>query len=265
MAKLFGSWPNRLDIPCARTLAGWLEHLRASLAVGTISWQLATICWTGRSTDEAAWRFLTSDSHGCWNAGWQVLLPAWWEAASRKKPRLRAKVRAKRQEPAVQAARCSGSTRSSTSTGVSPLATPILREAEFAELVARNERLVRFRGQWIQLDPALLAQIRKAMASVGQRQGLSFQDVLQLHLLGGRTDEPTDDDSPEQRRRMTSAHQLEVELNEHLIKLIGQLGQQTEWPTLAVPAGLQAELRAYQHDGFRLACLSCAASDLAPV
>ncbi len=34
------------------------------------------------------------------------------------------------------------------------------------------------------------------------------------------------------------------------MKLISQLGEQTEWPALAVPAGLQAELRAYQQDGF---------------
>ena len=123
-----------------------------------------------------------------------------------------------------------------------------LTEAEFAELVARNERLVHFRGQWVPLDPALLAQIRKAMARVDNAAGLSFQDVLQLHLLGG-SDSP-DDGTPEQLQEDEERALLEVELNEHLIKLISQLGGQTEWPALAVPAGLQAELRAYQHDGF---------------
>ena len=124
-----------------------------------------------------------------------------------------------------------------------------LTEAEFAELVARNERLVHFRGQWISLDPALLAQIRKAMARVDNTAGLSFQDVLQLHLLGGGSDS-LDDGSPEQLQEDEERALLEVELNEHLIKLISQLGGQTEWPELAVPAGLQAELRAYQRDGF---------------
>ena len=41
-----------------------------------------------------------------------------------------------------------------------------------------------------------------------------------------------------------------MELNEHLVKLIGQLGRQNEWPSLPVPAGLKAEPRTYQHDGF---------------
>ncbi|KAF6599007.1 SNF2 helicase-associated domain-containing protein, partial [Paenibacillus sp. EKM208P] len=72
-----------------------------------------------------------------------------------------------------------------------------LSESEFAELVARNERLVRFRGQWIALDPALLAQIRRAMAGIDSAQGLSFQDILQLHLLGN-ADEPEGDASGEQ-------------------------------------------------------------------
>ena len=59
-----------------------------------------------------------------------------------------------------------------------------LSEAEFAELVARNERLVRFRGQWIPLDPVLVAKIRQMMAGVDREEGLSFQDILHLHLLG---------------------------------------------------------------------------------
>ena len=73
-----------------------------------------------------------------------------------------------------------------------------LSEAEFAELVARNERLVRFRGQWIPLDPALVAQIRQMMAGVDREEGLSFQDILHLHLLGNNDEsEQTKQDSEE--------------------------------------------------------------------
>ena len=58
-----------------------------------------------------------------------------------------------------------------------------LSEEEFADLVARNERLVQFRGEWVPLDPDLLEQIRRAMGGVDREQGLSFQDILHLHLL----------------------------------------------------------------------------------
>lgn len=80
-------------------------------------------------------------------------------------------------------------------------------------------------------------------------QGLSFQDVLQLHLLGAG--EEADADATEEQLQEDAARlRLEVELNEHLISLIGQLGQRSEWPKPPVPAGLKAELRTYQHEGF---------------
>lgn len=124
-----------------------------------------------------------------------------------------------------------------------------LTEAEFAELVARGERLVRFKGKWVSLDPALLAQIQRAMAGMDKSQGLSFQDVLQLHLLGAG--EEADAEATEEQLQEDAARlRLEVELNEHLISLIGQLGQRSEWPKPPVPASLKAELRTYQHEGF---------------
>ncbi|WP_198536479.1 DEAD/DEAH box helicase, partial [Paenibacillus sp. DMB5] len=125
-----------------------------------------------------------------------------------------------------------------------------LSEAEFAELVARGERLVQFRGKWIPLDPALLAQIQRAMAGMDKSHGLSFQDVLQLHLLGSGEEGGDAEAAAEQAEQQAARVRLEVELNEQLVQLIGQLGQRAEWPRPAVPAGLQAELRSYQHEGF---------------
>ncbi|WP_445252540.1 DEAD/DEAH box helicase [Paenibacillus sp. FSL R5-0928] len=199
-------------------------------------------------SDAIAWRFLTAESQRLLEAGWQVLLPAWWEAASRKKPRLRAKI-------------SSGEDKRSSGESLFGLDSIIdfdwrisigdadLTEAEFAELVARGERLVRFKGKWVSLDPALLAQIQRAMAGMDKSQGLSFQDVLQLHLLGAG--EEADAEATEEQLQEDAARlRLEVELNEHLISLIGQLGQRSEWPKPPVPASLKAELRTYQHEGF---------------
>ncbi len=245
--SVFGSWPNRWSSYVHERSAGWLDRLRATLPSERLAGSSEDLL--GKPlTDEAAWHFLTVDSPRLLESGWQVLLPAWWEAASRRKPRLRAKVRA-----SVGDSGGSGSSLFGLDSLVDfdwriAIGDSDLTEAEFAELVSRNERLVHFRGQWVPLDPALLAQIRKAMARVDNAAGLSFQDVLQLHLLGG-SDSP-DDGSPEQQQEDEERALLEVELNEHLIKLISQLAGQTEWPALTVPAGLQAELRAYQHDGF---------------
>lgn len=240
-----GLWPAEWSPHVRDRSASWLMRLRASLPEE----------WFAGGTDvlsypldnETAWRFLTLDSHRLLDAGWQVLLPAWWETASRKKPRLRAKVSPE-----------SGSRGGQSLFGLDSIidfdwrvaiGDAELTEAEFTELVARNERIIRFRGQWITLDPALLAQIRRAMDGMDKSQGLSFQDVLQLHLLGN-SDDNGNEDSPESPPEDATRIRLEVELNSHLIQLIAQLGQQTEWPKLAVPTSLQAELRAYQHQGY---------------
>ncbi|WP_256758738.1 DEAD/DEAH box helicase [Cohnella sp. WQ 127256] len=247
--EVLGSWPSVWTEHVRSRSASWLDRLRASLPEDRFNGARDDI-FAEPLDDEAAWRFLTVDSQRLLEAGWQVLLPAWWEAASRKKPRLRAKVSSGE-----------GSRSSESLFGLDSIidfnwriaiGEIDLSEAEFAELVARNVRLVRFRGEWVQLDPALLAQIRKAMASVDKGQGLSFQDVLQLHLLGGEgaITDGEGNHSAEEKAEQEERIRLEVELNEHLIKLIGQLNQQTGQPKLAVPSGLRAELRTYQQEGY---------------
>ncbi|OKP99509.1 helicase [Paenibacillus sp. P46E] len=240
-----GRWPAPWTEHVHERAAGWLSRLRDSLPGEHIG--------RGRDvlgeplSDEVAWRFLTVNSRRLLEAGWQVLLPAWWEAASRKKPRLRAKI------SSGEGSRGGGSL-----FGLDALVDfdwrisigdADLSEAEFAELVARGERLVKFRGQWIPLDPALLAQIQRAMAGMDKSQGLSFQDVLQLHLLGSSEEEAAEA-AAEQAEEEAARFRLEVELNAHLVQLIGQLGQREQWPQPAVPAGLHAELRSYQQEGY---------------
>ncbi|SPY21625.1 helicase [Paenibacillus polymyxa] len=243
-----GSWPDAWTVHVRERSGGWLKRLTAILPAGQRAGSRDDILSRPLS-DEAAWQFLTTDSQRLLESGWQVLLPAWWEAATRKKPKLRAKVR-----PGEGAGeRTKGSSLFGLDSIVQfdwrvAIGDADLSESEFAELVARNERLVRFRGQWIALDPALLAQIRRAMNGIDSAQGLSFQDILQLHLLGN-TDEPEGDASGEQPED-PARFRLEVELNAHLLKLISQLGRQSEWPALDVPDGLQAELRTYQRDGY---------------
>ncbi|WP_420793117.1 DEAD/DEAH box helicase [Paenibacillus polymyxa] len=243
-----GSWPDAWTAHVRERSAGWLEGLTSILPAGQRAGSRDDVLNRPLS-DEVAWQFLTTDSQRLLEGGWQVLLPAWWEAATRKKPKLRAKVR-----PGEGVGeRTKGSSLFGLDSIVQfdwrvAIGDADLSESEFAELVARNERLVRFRGQWIALDPALLAQIRRAMAGIDSAQGLSFQDILQLHLLGN-ADEPEGDASGEQPED-AARFRLEVELNAHLLKLISQLGRQSEWPALDVPDGLQAELRTYQRDGY---------------
>ncbi|OMF21176.1 ATP-dependent helicase [Paenibacillus sp. FSL H8-0548] len=242
--EALGSWPASWTAAIRERERGWLDRLRACLPRERLAGPAEDLLHSPLDND-AAWRFLAADSPRLLEAGWQVLLPAWWETASRRKPRLRAKISSR--------AESAGESLFGLDSLIEfdwriAIGESDLTESEFNELVARNERLVRFRGQWISLDPALLAQIRKAMAGIDRSEGLSFQDVLQLHLLGS-SDEP-EGGPAEQDAEQAQRIMLEVELNEHLAKLVSQLSQRADWPVLDVPSGLQAELRAYQREGY---------------
>ncbi|XID92382.1 DEAD/DEAH box helicase [Paenibacillaceae bacterium WGS1546] len=246
--ELLGAWPNAWTEQVNQRSANWLKRLLALLPDERFNGSPNDV-FAEPLNDEAAWRFLTADGPRLLEAGWHVLLPAWWEAARRKKPRLRAKLGSGE-----------GRREGSSLFGLDSLidfdwriaiGDVDLSEAEFAELVSRGARLVRFRGQWIQLDPALLRQIRQAMAAVDKRQGLSFQDVLQLHLLGGEgAEDENSGEAEEDEAARAERIRLEVELNEHLVMLIGQLTQHAERPALPPPTGLRAQLRPYQLEGY---------------
>ncbi|KAF4324105.1 hypothetical protein G195_002674 [Phytophthora kernoviae 00238/432] len=254
--RLEGDWPEVWTPFILDRSAGWLEQLRAHLPRIRRSISGSRDVLSDPLGDQDAWLFLTQDSGRLLEAGWQVLLPGWWEAARKKKPKLRAKVKPEE-----------GSDRGQSFFGLDSIihfdwriaiGDTDLSEEEFADLVARNERLVRFRGEWVPLDPALLEQIRRAMGGVDQEQGLSFQDILHLHLLHNEQREYRNqkrkegqEDQEEEQPQSSENIRLEVELNEHLNRVIAQLGgRQGGAPSLPVPAGLHAELRSYQKEGF---------------
>ncbi|WP_201317964.1 DEAD/DEAH box helicase [Paenibacillus sp. EPM92] len=198
----------------------------------------------GRLTDEAAWRFLNEDSLKLLQAGFSVFLPVWWEELRRSQPRLKAQLKS------------SVGSRSESFFGADQLmkfdwkvavGELDFSEEEFARLTAEKKRLLYIRGRWIQLDPAFVAAVRQAMKRVG-KQGLSFREVLELHLLGaGRGDNGTVD--AEQQEAETTELRIEVELNSHMAELIGRLQHMSRIPIVEPPVTLQAGLRNYQKAG----------------
>ncbi|RAI86820.1 SNF2 family DNA or RNA helicase [Paenibacillus pabuli] len=253
--RLEGEWPDVWTPFILDRSAGWLEQLSAHLPRIRRAISGSRDVLSDPLGDQDAWLFLTQDSGRLLEAGWQVLLPGWWEAARKKKPKLRAKVKPEE-----------GSERGQSFFGLDSIihfdwriaiGDTDLSEEEFADLVARNERLVRFRGEWVPLDPALLEQIRRAMGGVDQEQGLSFQDILHLHLLHNEQREYRNQkrkegqEEEEEQPQSNENIRLEVELNEHLNRIIAQLGGgQGGAPSLPIPKGLHAELRSYQKEGF---------------
>ncbi|GGI16724.1 DEAD/DEAH box helicase [Gottfriedia solisilvae] len=186
-------------------------------------------------SEQNAWTFLTEDSEKVLSANIQVLLPSWWQALKQNKMTLKASVKGKptgnsffNMETLVDF-----NWRISTN-GME------LSEQQFQQFVENQRRLIQFNGQWIALDPAFIARMKKMMEKA-EKQGLRFHEVLQHELLQG-SEKVEDDNSP--------FAEVEIEVDDVFRELTKRLTSINDVPDLEKPAGLQATLRAYQQKGF---------------
>ncbi|NGZ77255.1 DEAD/DEAH box helicase [Saccharibacillus alkalitolerans] len=260
-----GDWPSAWEKPVRERSAEWLKSLRTGLPTPRVA-PGHDILARGMGGPDA-WQFLTKDSPRLLNAGWRVLLPAWWQAASKKKPKLKARVKEEEGEGKKGGRSVFGLDSVLNFDWRIAIGDAEFSEEEYLELAARNERLVQFRGEWVALDPALLTQISRAMNGLDKRSGLSFQDILQLQLL--KKEEENSEAEERSRAEEDARLEIEVQLSGHLAALIDQLGQKEAWPEIGIPKGLRAELRNYQREGFgwlaflrRLGLGACLADDM---
>ncbi|WP_442603055.1 DEAD/DEAH box helicase [Paenibacillus sp. KN14-4R] len=196
-------------------------------------------------SEDEAWDFLDQGSLRLLEAGCSVFLPSWWERVQKFTPKLKAKV---------------ASTVGATTHSFFGMKQLIefnwklaigdleLSEEEFRELVLRKRRFIQIRGRWVHLDPASIEQIREILKQVEKQRGLSFQDVLELHLLEDEVPQEAydPDTAVEEQQRV----QMEVELNDHLKEMIAKLHDHTQMPLYDTPSDFQGSLRKYQQEGF---------------
>ncbi|WP_307438770.1 SNF2 helicase-associated domain-containing protein [Paenibacillus sp. V4I3] len=207
-------------------------------------------------SDDQAWEFLTEMSLQLVTAGISVFLPSWWEELQRLRPQLRAKLRS-----SVGTSRKSmfGMDQIIKFDWRVALGGLDLSEEEFHQLAAQKKRLIYIRGKWVQLDPAYLEQIRAAMRQVERKKGLSFRDVLEMHLLEGGGEEDLgaaeDGKSRAEEEKLKCKDEkketlkIRVELNSSLRTLMKQLNQTKSIPLVERIDGLEADLRHYQVEG----------------
>ncbi|MEC0143746.1 DEAD/DEAH box helicase [Paenibacillus alginolyticus] len=214
-------------------------------------------------SDDQAWEFLTESSLQLVAAGISVFLPSWWEELQRLRPQLRAKLKS-----SVGASRKSmfGMDQIIQFDWRVALGGVDLSEEEFHQLAEQKKRLIYIRGKWVQLDPAYLEQIRTAMRQVEKKKGLSFRDVLEMHLLEGDGEEDpgttvddktiakdpktiAKDDKTRVEDEKREAVKIRVELNSSLRTLMKQLNQTKSIPLVERIDGLEADLRHYQVEG----------------
>ena len=176
-----------------------------------------------------AYEFLESQAAALQQAGFGVLLPSWW---TRRGTRTRPGIRAKAKIPAMQGG--SGLTMTSLigldveiAVGDEPIS---MQELE--ELAELKVPLVRFRGQWVEINAD---EIRAAADFWRDRQQVSLRDVVQIGL------------GADQRARDDN---LSLEADDWLRDLLERLQQKGRIEQVEAPEGFCGQLRPYQQQGY---------------
>ncbi|WP_432777055.1 DEAD/DEAH box helicase [Brevibacillus gelatini] len=254
--RLFVIEPHQLgaqDGHTARIPVAWKEHWRrfqSDLAKcrSIFPWQQASGAdapgaLRTRLTNEEAWIFLASCSLQLVQSGIHVFLPAWWEQVRKVRPKLKAKL-----SPNAGASRQSflGISQVMDFEWKLALGPVELDEKEFAELVRQKQRLLKIRGHWVQLTPALFAELQEALKKTNAKNGLTLRDVMTMHLIANVEGEEQDGvDDPDEPYPLT----VEVQLNAHLQELMHRLQETRKIPILPQPDSFCGTLRKYQLEG----------------
>ena len=226
-------WNNSLqdvqpDFNAAEFLLGSLSQ--AAVVCPTIADSLKRKRPSGRrlNTDEAH-HFLSQQAAALQQAGFGVMLPSWW---TRQGGKNRPSIRAHAKTPAMQG----GSGLSMTSlielnVDVA-LGDEIISLQELDALADLKAPLVRFRGQWVEIDAA---GIHAAVDYWRNRGPLTLREAVSIAL------------GADQR---AEADGLSIVADGWLKEIIDKLHQKGAITPLEAPAGFTGQLRPYQQLGY---------------
>ncbi len=185
----------------------------------------------GRKLDEAAaYQFLTRESMALEEAGYGIILPAWWtRRGARTKPTVRANVKA----PQMQ-----GGSGVSLATNLElnlevALGDQVMSAQELEALAQLKTPLVKLRGQWVELNAV---EIRAALDSWNRKGETTLRDVIRLAVGAGETPGGFDVDG--------------VAASGWVEELLEQLTGRAEFQELETPEGFCGTLRPYQRRGY---------------
>ncbi|MFC5466418.1 DEAD/DEAH box helicase [Lederbergia graminis] len=208
-------------------------------------WQMLFPWLTGpdglvQELDEvSAWEFLTDASEKLLTLGIEILLPSWWEAMRAANMTVKARVKQ------------TGTNYRPSFVGLDAMLNfdwrlsmngAELTEEEFQDLLNQQRRLVKVRGQWVKLDPKMIAHIQSLMQHA-KEEGLRMRDIFTL----GAEDEDQALSVDEFDPRAFA--QIKIELNQSLKKMLRQLNTVSEIPVIDIPHNLDGQLRHYQQLG----------------
>jgi len=189
-------------------------------------------------TEGEAWQFLEYVSQQLLAAGCKVILPSWWENVKNRRLKIKGKVRGSLGSPAEP---MFGLNQIVQFDWRFALGESEISEQQFLELAASNRGLVKLGDQWVYLSAEDIARVKKWLKHVHRKKGLTFSDVLQMHLRGEHGDWLEDE--------LDEELETELEFNEYLAKWLIQLQNISEIPLITPPELFLGELRPYQQQG----------------
>ena len=177
-----------------------------------------------------AYQFLTGESIALEEAGYGIILPAWWTRRGTKtKPTLRANVKT----PQMQGG---GGVSLATTLELNlevALGDQVMTARELEALAQLKTPLVRLRGQWVELNAS---EIRAALDFWSRKGEITLQDVIRLAVGAGETPGGLDVGG--------------VAASGWVEDLLGQLTGRAEFQELETPEGFCGTLRPYQQRGY---------------
>ena len=197
--------------------------------------------WAGLDTDrpiqillslEDATAFLQETAWVLEDAGYKVIVPAWWTPQGWKRAKIRMRAGGGKKSS-------SGKSKSYFSAAsvidyqyeLSIDGEPV-KEQEWQQLVQSKSSLVQFRGQWIQLDKDKMQQMLEFWKKhKNDNPELSLLDLMKLSTAG------------------SDGIELEVAYDSTLSTMLSQLNDKSQLEVLPDPKQLNGTLRAYQKRG----------------
>ncbi|MBK1646088.1 ATP-dependent helicase [Thiocapsa imhoffii] len=182
---------------------------------------------------EQAFHFLKEDAWVLENAGFKIVVPAWWTPQGRR----RIKIRLRPSDP-LTSAPAPGTTPGASALSLDALlryryelalGDQVIGPEEWRELVEAKTPLIQFRGQWVELDPETMQQL------------LAFWET--------HGDEEPRFALPELLRKIATEEVFELDRESTLAAMLEQLRDHQQLAPIAEPIGLKAQLRAYQRRG----------------
>jgi len=183
-----------------------------------------------------AWAFLTEAAPALAEAGMGVILPAELTRSGQRRLRLRMRVGGGAKGAAGTVSGASGLSLDEVMSfrWEAALAGEALSERDLVELARMKTPLVRFRGQWVAVDPAELAEARRLLAAGGGT--LAAHEALAAAL-------------GEEVKRSDTALPTEVIAEGSLAGLLARLREAPAAGEAGAPRGFNGRLRPYQERG----------------